>query len=203
MSEGEGQDTVAAEPTVANCAECGTKIEPGMDHEVTDNGTFCRPCYNNLVAQIQRSVAAQSENINYPMAFVGALGGAALGVLAWWGFTVLTQVAFGLVAIVIGIAVAKGAVFLSGNKRSRGLQGMSILISCLAFFYANYLVTRSFVHKAFEEEGVEGVLPLLPDLSTFVEVTQLSFSPIDLVFLAIVIYEAWKIPAPIPLGPTT
>lgn len=50
------------------------------------------------------------------------------------------------------------------------------------------------------EAGVDGQLPLLPDLSTFIEVIGLGFSPIDLIFLGIVVYEAWKIPAPIRLG---
>ena len=202
MSEDEVGASTAATPGISNCAECGTRIDPGMDHEVTDNGTFCRPCYNNLVNKLQQAVAAQSENINYPMALLGALGGAAIGVLAWWGFTVLTEIAFGLVAIVIGIAVAKGAVILSGNKRSAGLQAMAIAISILAFVYATYLVNRTFIHRAAVERGWEGRLPLLPDPSTFIQVTSLAFSPIDLIFLAIVVYEAWKIPAPIRVGPT-
>jgi formylmethanofuran dehydrogenase subunit E len=34
------------------CAECGTRIDEGQDREVTDDGVFCRPCFNNLTAQL-------------------------------------------------------------------------------------------------------------------------------------------------------
>jgi hypothetical protein len=33
----------------------------------------------------------------------------------------------------------------------------------------------------------------------FVEVVKAGFSPIDLLFLGIVIYQAWKIPAPLEI----
>ena len=199
MSQAEGPPT----PPAVVCGECGTKLEENDDREVTDNGTFCRPCYNNLTAQLQQIVAAQSQDINYPMAAVGSLGGAAIGVVAWWGFTVVTEIAFGLVAVVIGFAVGKGTVMLAGNKRAGGLQAMSIVVSVVAFFYASYLVNRTFIQQAFEEEGMEGVLPLLPPPDLFVEVVKAGFHPIDLVFLAIVVYQAWKIPAPIKLAPAS
>jgi hypothetical protein len=183
-----------------NCAECGTTLAPGVDREKTDNGTFCRPCYANLSAQLEQALAAQGRDVNYPMALVGALGGAAIGVVAWWGFTVVTNVAFGLVAIVIGIAVAKGAVLLAGNKRSAGLQGLSIAVALLAFFYASYLVNRTFLHRALAEQGRTERLPLVPQPGTLIEVVQVGFGVMDVVFLAIVVYEAWKIPAPLKLG---
>jgi len=49
-----------------------------------------------LKREVRRSVASISEDINYPMALLGAVLGGALGVLAWWGFTVLTKIGFGL-----------------------------------------------------------------------------------------------------------
>ena len=199
MSQGEEPPT----PQVENCAECGTQLNERDDREVTDNGTFCRPCYNNLIGQLQQAVAAQNQDINYPMAAVGALGGAVIGVLAWWGFTVVTNIAFGLVAVVIGFAVGKGTVMLSGNKHSTGLQALSISVSIVAFFYANYLVTRTFVHQAWAEEGMEGVLPLLPAPDVLFEVISLNFGFMDVVFLAIVVYEAWKIPASIKIAPAS
>lgn len=53
------------------CAECGTTLAQGQDHEVTDDGTFCRPCFDNLTAQLRQALAAQGQEINYPMALVG------------------------------------------------------------------------------------------------------------------------------------
>jgi len=197
MSETENQ---GGEPQEVRCAECNTLLAPGMDQDVTEDGTFCRPCFNNLMAVVQQAAAQQSEGINYPMAVVGGLLGGVIGALAWWGFTVMTNIAFGLVAVVIGIAVGKGVTILSGNKRSQRLQIISVVISIASFLYAGYLVNRSFVMEYFAEQGREIVLPLLPDLSTFIQVLQAGFEFFDLIFLAIVIYQAWKIPAPLKLA---
>ncbi len=185
-----------AEPEVVRCAECDTVLSEGQDRETTEDAVFCRPCFNNLTAQVQQVVAEQGQNINYSMAVVGGLLGAAIGVLVWWGFTVVTNIAFGLVAVVIGIAVGKGVVMLSGNKRSPGLQITSVVIATLGFVYASYLVNRTFVQKAFAEQGQEAVLPWIPAPDLLIQVLQLGFSFMDVVFLAIVVYEAWKIPAP-------
>ena len=182
------------------CAECNTVLAQGQDREVTDDGVFCRPCYNNLTAQVHQAIQAQSMDINYPMALVGALLGGAVGVLAWWGFTVMTHIAFGLVAVVIGIAVGKGVTLLAGDKRSQGLQIMSVVVAALSFVYASYLVNRTFIHQAFAEEGTEVALPLLPGPGLLFEVVALDFGLFEIVFLGIVLYEAWIIPRPVRLA---
>jgi len=104
--------------------------------------------------------------------------------------------------VVIGFTVGKGVVILSGHKRARGLQILSAVISTLSFFYATYLVNRTFILRAYAEEGEELVIPLIPSLDMFFNVARAGFGIMDVVFLAIVVYEAWKIPAPVtlPLG---
>lgn len=184
----------------ARCAECGTLLAPGADRVTTDEAVFCRRCYAELAAQLDRVVAEQGEGIDYPMAVAGGLGGAVAGVLVWWGFTVVTGIAFGLVAIVIGIAVGKGVLILSGGKRHLNLQLLSVGISTAAFFYASYLVNRTFVQRAWAEQDETVLLPLLPGPELFVEIVGLGFGIMDLVFLAIVVYEAWRMPAPVKLG---
>ena len=188
------------EAEAVRCAECGTQLSEGQDRETTGDSVFCRPCFNNLTAQLQQVVAGQGQDINYSMAVAGGLAGAAVGVLVWWGFTVVTNVAFGLVAVVIGFAVGKGVLMFSGNKRSQGLQITSAVIAILGFVYASYLVTRSFVLKALAEEGRELVLPLIPTPEVLFTVIQLGFGFMDVVFLAIVVYQAWKMPAPMRIG---
>ncbi len=188
------------EPETVRCSECDTVLSEGQDRETTQDAVFCRPCFNNLTAQLQQGVAEQGQNINYSMAVVGGLLGAAIGVLVWWGFTVVTNIAFGLVAVVIGIAVGKGVVMLSGNKRSQGLQITSVIVATLGFVYASYLVNRTFLQKAFAEQGQEAVLPWIPTPELLIEVLQLGFSFMDVVFLAIVVYQAWKMPAPLQVG---
>lgn len=192
MSEAEIQEI--------RCSECNTLLAEDADMEITDGGTFCRSCFVNLTTQLKQIVAQQGKEIDYPKALVGGLLGGVIGILAWWGVTVLTGRSFGIVAIVIGIAVGKGILLLSNNKRSRNLQIMSIAVSFLSFLYATYLVNRTFIIRAFVEQGEEIVLPYLPNPALFAGVLQAGFDFFDLIFLAIVIYEAWKIPAPIQLG---
>lgn len=195
------ESTVATPPgSEVRCAQCNTVLVEGRDREVTDDGTFCRPCFNNLTAQLQQALADQGRDVNYAMALVGGLAGGALGTLAWWGFTVLTNIAFGLVAVIIGIAVGRGVFMLSGYKRHLNLQIMAVVISILSFAYASYLVNRTFIHRAFAEDGTPIVLPLLPDPTLFFRVIQAGFGLFDIIFLAIVVWEAWKIPAPVRLA---
>ena len=181
------------------CAQCERILAEGEDRVATQDAVFCQSCYDSLMGQLKEVAAAQGRDINYPRAILGGVGGAAIGIAVWWGFTVVTNIAFGLVAIVIGVAVGKGIVMLSGSKRSQHLQIISVAISAIAFFYASYLVNRTFVNRALAEEGESVVLPLLPAPGLFVEIIGLGFGLMDLVFLAIVVYEAWKIPAPFAL----
>jgi hypothetical protein len=193
-----GAVTTAGEPV--RCAECGATLGEGQDREVTDGGTFCRACFVRLTAELEQALAVQGRDVNYPMAALGAVLGGAAGAAVWWGFTVLTGIAFGLVAIVIGFAVGKGVLLLGGNKRAVGLQVLSAGVAALAFFYASYLVSRSFVLAAYAEQGTPLELPLLPPIDLGFEVVRAGFGVMDLVFLAITLWEAWKIPAPVRLG---
>ena len=190
-------DVMADKPVQqTTCAECGTTLAEGQEREVTGNGTFCRACFERLREQLRQAVEAQQRDVPWMRAVLGGLAGAALGVLAWWGFTIVTEIAFGLIAVGIGIAVGKGIVLASGQKRSQALQVLSVAISVAAFTYASYLVNRTFLQRAFAAQGTPGTLPFLPGPQLFFNVVKVGFGVMDVVFLAIVVYEAWKIPAP-------
>jgi len=180
------------------CLQCGRALEPDDDVVTTAEGPFCRRCFEGLKAQIAQVVRTQSEDIPYPQAALGGVLGGLLGAAVWWGFTVLTKIAFGLVAVVIGYAVGNGVLRFAGGKRSRELQWLSAAISALAFFYATYLVNRSFLLQT----SIYGMreLPWLPGPELFVAVVRAGFGLFDLVFLAIVIFQAYRIPAPVHLS---
>jgi len=186
----------AQAPSATTCNRCNIELGATQDRVQTTEGIMCRPCANNLQADRNRALQEQSQDVNYPMALIGALLGGTAGVLAWWWITVWTNIAFGLVAILIGIAVGKGSTMLAGNKRSRGLQILSLIVAGSAFFYASFLVNRSFIQQALEKEGKEMALTLLPNPATMLEVVALNFDFMSVLFLAITLWEAWKIPAP-------
>ena len=180
------------------CAQCHTRIDEGQPQRQTEEGVFCSTCYDELAASVRSAIGAQSEDINYPLALVGGLAGGALGGAVWWGFTVATNIAFGLIAIVIGIAVGKGIVMLSG-KRAVSLQVMAVVISVFSYFSATYLVTRSFVNDSPEAVSEGFVLPFIPDPELAFAVISNNFEMFDLLFLGIVVWEAWRVTAPIRL----
>lgn len=178
------------------CLQCGKAI-PDPDKAVqTDEGAFCVDCFRTLEHRIRHAVAAQSAGINYPAAVIGAVLGGIAGALVWWGFTATTKISFGLVALVIGLAVAKGMLLFTGGRRSRELQVLSVGVAALSFFYGQYLVTRTFILRYLHQQGTQGTLPILPGPDTFVSVVRANFGLMDLIFLAIVVYEAWILPAP-------
>jgi len=183
-------------PERTTCTRCHTALSETQDKVVTPEGTLCRPCSNNLRSERERLVQEQGRDINYLMGLVGALLGGGIGALAWWCITVWTNIAFGAVAILIGIAVGKGATLLVGDKRSRGLQVISVTVAGASFFYAAYLVNRTFVQQALAKEGRQIALSFLPNPHMLFTVISLNFDFLDTVFLAIVLWEAWELTAP-------
>jgi len=194
-----------APPVVADvrCAQCGKSLTP--DDTIRSGGkTFCRVCYAELRAQLEHAVQAMSSDVNYLNAAIGAVLGGIAGILVWWGFTVVTKLSLGLVAIGIGVAVGWGTVRFAGGKRTSGLQWLSVAVAALSFFTATYLVNMTFINQQFATEGHSLRVAFPPtSIDVFLNVLKANFGLMDLVFLAIVVYEAWKIPRPIRLPGAT
>ena len=180
------------------CLQCNRELRADEPHIAVQDGLFCEGCAGQLRAELARLEASQSEGVNYPLSAVGGVLGGALGALVWWGFTVATKISFGLVAVVIGYAVGHGVLRVGGYRRSVGLQLMSATIAALSFGVASFLVNRSFYNIAAVEQGFE-LQPVIPPLPLVIEVLKMGASPMDLLFLGIVLYEAWRIPAPLRL----
>jgi len=126
--------------------------------------------------------------------------GGTVGAAAWWGVTVATHWSIGLLAVVIGFLTGHGAVRFAGGKRSGGLQAIAIVVAVVSFLMASYLVNMTFANKLLAEQGNPNRIAFPPtSLDRFVGVTFAGFGLMDFVFLAIVVYEAWKIPRPIPM----
>ena len=197
-----GSSAMRAEPAPAEtCAQCSKTLS--LDDRVESGGRlFCRSCYQSLRVELEQAVAGMSTDINYLNAGVGAVLGGAAGTVLWWGFTVVTHIAFGLIAVAIGFLVGLGTVRFAGGKRSGGLQILSIGVSLVSFCCATYLVNMTFLNKAFAEQGEAFRVGFPPQsLELFGKVLAMDFGLMDVVFLAIVVYEAWKIPKPVALPP--
>jgi hypothetical protein len=187
-----------------HCLECGISILPDESRHETEEGAFCSPCFERLKYEVETIVAKQGEGINYVNAVLGAVLGGLAGAVVWWGFTVVTKISFGLVAIVIGFAVGRGILMFTNGRRSRSLQGIAVAVAAVAYGFASYLVNRTFLIRALadspEYAGAEYSLPILASPELMLTVIRLNFGLMDVVFLAIVIWEAFKIPAPFRLA---
>ncbi|MGE5361684.1 MAG: hypothetical protein ACM3NQ_21925 [Bacteroidales bacterium] len=195
---GIGNDTAL---TGAVCAQCSRTVELA-DTIMAGDRAFCRPCYASLRAELQSIAEATRTDVNYLQAALGAGLGGVIGTLAWWGFTVLTHIAFGLFAVAIGFLVGQGTVRFSGGKRSRGLQVLSVTVALLSYVAATYLVNMTFINQSLASEGAAFRLGFPPQTAAlFFRVVSIGFGLMDVVFLAIVVWEAWKAPRPIALPP--
>jgi hypothetical protein len=187
----------------AVCARCDKPLV-GDDRVDTGDRTFCRTCYDILRMQLQQGIEGMSRDVNYPMAVLGALLGGTAGVLLWWGFTVFSKISFGLVAVAIGFLVAHGAMRFAGQKRSRGIQAVAIAVAVLSFLVATYLVNATFINQELARRNETWRVPYVPaSVQGFSLVVYSGFDFMDLVFLAIVVWEAWSIPRPLQLDPTS
>ena len=188
---------VTAPAPSLTCARCAKALTPG-DNVAAHDQTFCRACYETVKLEVQRAAASMSQDINYPMATLGAVLGGAAGMLAWWGFTVMTHIGFGLIAVAIGFLVGHGTIRFAGDKRSAALQAIAIGVGALSFLVATYLVNMTFINEILAKRGDLGRVPFPPTSpGMFYQVLAANFGAMKLVFLAIVVYEGWKIPRPI------
>jgi hypothetical protein len=186
-------------PTATRCGRCNAALSE-TERVAAGDRIFCRTCYDILKLQLRTGVAAMSQDINYPIAAIGAILGGVVGALAWWGLTVLTQIGFGLVAVVIGLLVGHGTLLFAGGKRSFGLQMLAVTVGALSFLVAVYLVNMTFINQALAQQGATGRIAFPPaSLNMLYQVIAANFGVMKLVFLGIVVYEGWVIPRPIKL----
>jgi hypothetical protein len=191
----------ATMPVATRCGRCQSALSESERVPAGDR-VFCRTCFDILKLQVRTGVAAMSQDVNYLMAAVGAVLGGTVGALAWWGVTAMTKISFGLVAVVIGLLVGHGALRFAGGKRSVGLQVLAVTVGALSFLVAVFLVNMTFINAAFAQRGEAFRVTFPPpSLNALYHVIAANFGIMKLVFLGIIVYEAWFIPRPIKLPP--
>ena len=197
MSEKDLSTDAAVPSTGPICAQCEKAL--AVEEAVAAGGRqFCQNCYAELRLVLERAAYASSVDVNYPMAAVGAVVGGAAGALVWWGFTVLTHIAFGLVAVAIGYLAGHGAMRMAGNKRTVGLQALAAGAAVASFVVASYLVNMTLINEHLAKQGETWRLGFPPEsLAQGYQVVSVGFGLMDVVFLVIVISQAWAIPRPL------
>ena len=181
-----------------NCVQCQRLIHDDEPREVVDSGTLCMNCYAQLRRVVEDHVGQFTRDVNYPLGFAANLAGATAGAAIYAASVALSGIDFALVAIAIPWLGVMAMDKLIGVKRTRAIQLMTVGISTVMFFFSRVLTVWIYVNQNAEEFGIEA-FPLA-DLP-FVAIPLLieTFDPLDLLWVGIIVYSAWRRTQPIQL----
>lgn len=134
-------------------------------------------------------IAEKRSKENFPLAVFAGFAGALVGGAIWAGITVATEFQIGWMAVGVGFLVGFSVRFMGKGISPRfGYVGAAFaLLGCLA---GNFLSIVGFVAIA-ENLGFFQTL-LSIDYAVVPEIMVAAFSPIDLLFYGIAVYEGYK-----------
>jgi hypothetical protein len=121
----------------------------------------------------------------------------AAAVFGWLLTVVTTDTQYDIIALLVGFLVGGAVVLGSGAAYSRRLQVVSVGVTLLGLTASQYLIGRHFLAKFVAEEG-GGSMPVLLDLDDAITLVRdsLAANLRILVFWALALWAAWRIPAP-------
>ena len=139
--------------------------------------------------QFDMAVQQRRDNQNLGLGIIGGAIGALVGAALWAIVTGITNFQIGFMAVGVGFLTGYGVrKFGQGVDKSFGFVGAVLsLIGCLL---GNLMV----ICIAGSKELGMGVFELLGHItpSIYVDLLKETFSPIDLIFYAIAVYEGFK-----------
>ena len=135
------------------------------------------------------SVAQIRAGQNLGLAVAAGLATAVGSAIAWAVITVATEMELGIAAVAVGFAVGKAVCAVGkGIDQTFGIAGaLCALLGCVL---GNLLSALAFYAKAQGLDAGAVLTQLSPDL--IARVMTATFSPMDLVFYAIAVYEGYR-----------
>jgi hypothetical protein len=126
-----------------------------------------------------------------PLGLIAGALAALLGAILWAVFTVITDTQIGWMAVGIGFVVGFAVrQFGRGRTRVFGLVGAGLaLASCLA---GNVLTAAIIIAQQEAVSIVDVLIFLLLSPGTVVEILAVTFTPIDLLFYGLALYEGYR-----------
>lgn len=110
--------------------------------------------------------------------------------------TVKTDTIYGLAAAVLGLLVGKAVVIGSGAARGRLLQAVSVAVTLVSLLVSQYFVVRQVLIEATCCDAPPVPLLILPRHAVVLVRDSVTTDPLTLVFWAVALWVAWRIPAP-------
>lgn len=135
--------------------------------------------------EIEKTVRARQ---NFPLAIIGGSLAALLSALLWAVITVLTKYQIGYMAIAVGLIVGLAVRFFGvGIDKKFGILGAVLaLLGCLA---GNFFSQIGFIANEYSYGYLETLFYF--DLASIKNTLFESFSPIDILFYGIAMYEGY------------
>jgi len=141
-------------------------------------------------AQLQYALDQLKGEQNLPLGIAAGAAASLLGAAAWALITVLTKLQIGWMAVAIGFLVGIAIrTFGKGIDKSFGIAGA--VLALLGCGLGNLLAACGVISSEFDVPFFEVLSGL--DLEIIKEIMVASFSPMDLLFYGIAVYEGYKL----------
>jgi hypothetical protein len=135
------------------------------------------------------SIEQAQAGQNFPLAVIAGIGGAAVGAILWAGVTVATEMKLGLMALAVGYIVGQ-AIRAAGQGVDAKFGYLGAACGLLGCAAGDVLSNVVFFAHARSLSFAQTLAVLSPDLLT--RLIKAAFDPMDLLFLAIGVYEGYK-----------
>ena len=138
----------------------------------------------------------EPEHNSLPMALLAGSVAALLGAVVWAVFTIVTDMQLGAIAILIGFLVGY-AVRVFGKGSDPTFQVLGAVLSLVGVIAGNVLTVCVIIGRQADVSLLTVLGRIKPEMlmNAMVE----TFSPMDLAFYAIAVYEGYKFSrAPVP-----
>lgn len=140
--------------------------------------------------RLERVLAAMRQEQNFPLGTSAGLAAAVIGAVIWAVITVVTEYQIGWMAVgvgfLVGIAVRQ---FGKGMSMKFGIAGA--LLAFLGCVLGNLFSVCGFIGA---QEGMSPLAVLFQiDFAVAIELLKATFSPMDLLFYGIAVYEGYQL----------
>jgi len=165
------------------CLVCKRPI--GGTYFEINGKVICPQCRARLDAEL----AAAANPARFGGALLYGAGGAALGAAIYYAIRAITGYEIGLVAIVVGILVARGV-----RKGARGARGRRYQVLALVLTYLSIAGTYApYVFREVSDPFAAVITMLAAPIIVGVR------APLSLIIAGIALYEAWRLTRPVAL----
>jgi hypothetical protein len=171
---------VAAETAQMTCANCSSRIT--STYYGWNAASICPSCHETLSQ-------AHRKSGSFFRALLFGFGAAAAGALLYYGIALATSMEFGLIAILVGIAVGKAVRAGAGFEARKRYRALAIVLTYMS-------ITSTYVPGILNDIDGGSVIAasFVALIAPVFMITSLD-NIMGLVILAIGLYEAWKLSA--------